>query len=48
MKVRGKYLEISQILTADDYLQASGFPNRLRFREMIEIALSEAKPTVVF
>ncbi len=48
MKVRGKYLEVSQILTADDYLQASGFPNRSRFREMIEIALSEAKPSVVF
>ena len=48
MKVRGKYLEVSQTLTADDYLQTSGFPNRSRFREMIEIALSEAKPTVVF
>ena len=48
MKVRGKFLEVSQTLTADDYLQTSGFPNRSRFREMIEIALSEAKPTVVF
>ena len=48
MKARGKYLEVSQTLTADDYLQTSGFPNRSRFREMIEIALSEAKPTVVF
>jgi hypothetical protein len=48
MKVRGKYLEVSQTLTADDYLQTSGFPNRSCFREMIEIALSEAKPTVVF
>ncbi len=48
MKVRGKYLEVSQTLTADDYLQTSGFPNRSRFREMIEVALSEAKPTVVF
>ncbi|RZO48667.1 MAG: hypothetical protein EVA80_00825 [Proteobacteria bacterium] len=48
MKVRGKSLEIIQTLTTDDYLQTSGFPNRSRFREVIEIALSEAKPTVVF
>ena len=48
MKVRGKSLEIIQTLTTDDYLQTSGFPNRSRFREMIENALSEAKPTVVF
>ena len=32
MKVRGKYLEVSQTLSADDYLQTSGFPNRSRFR----------------
>ena len=48
VKVRGKNLEVSQTMTSDDYLQISGFPNRSRFREMIETALSEAKPTVVF
>ena len=48
MKVRGKTLEVSQTLTANDYLQTSGFPNRSRFREMIETAMSEAKPSVVF
>ena len=48
VKVRGKNLEVSQTMTSDDYLQTSGFPNRSRFREMIETALSEAKPTVVF
>ena len=41
MKVQ-EILRVSQTLTADDYLQTSGFPNRSRFREMIEIALSEA------
>ena len=48
VKVRGKNLEVSQTMTSNDYLQTSGFPNRSRFREMIETALSEAKPTVVF
>lgn len=48
MKVRGKNLEISQVLTAEEYLQASGFPNRAKFREMIDKALTDVKPTVVF
>lgn len=48
VKVRGKNLEVTQTMSSDDYLQTSGFPNRSRFREMIETALSEAKPTVVF
>jgi hypothetical protein len=48
MKVRGKNLEVTQKLTADDYLQTSGFPNRTRFRELIDSALSEAKPSVIF
>jgi hypothetical protein len=48
MKVRGKNLEISQNLTRDEYLQGSGFPNRNKFREVIDEALNAARPSVIF